>query len=358
MRSFEILQYNLSFLPPLTDVERRFAVTTMASAEINVPDNAETMRRYRDEVAKKRAAAQKKKQAAEKSIGGAPVVVEQILESSPERNPLKKRQKRASAINRQKKAAFSSKDRSAGPDFKPDSPMKLLASGLSSFKDPAGFLKRSDDFTLVDDDLHLKNVKTEEVFDTLLLSNFQAYQATLHLHGRYKAVNDKSVALHKAGDALKAENAKLSTEKSVMEQQKIALEEALKNERDRHQAEVAKLKEAADQHEQTIEALRERALSIAVEAVCKTSQSFSRNTCRAPTRSGILKRCKKKLILTKRCSVSNLRNPKKERASREMLKMSTGALEIMRRSTMLRMKLLLPMVLPRRMAYKIFISIL
>ena len=51
--------------------------------------------------------------------------------------------------------------------------MKLLASGLSSFKDPAGFLKRSDDFTLVDDDLHLKKVKTEEVFDTLLLSNFQ-----------------------------------------------------------------------------------------------------------------------------------------------------------------------------------------
>ena len=51
--------------------------------------------------------------------------------------------------------------------------MKLLASGLSSFKDPVGFLKRSDDFTLVDDDMHLKNVKTEEVFETLLLSNFQ-----------------------------------------------------------------------------------------------------------------------------------------------------------------------------------------
>ena len=77
------------------------------------------------------------------------------------------------------------------------------------------------------------------------------------------------MALRKASDALKAENAKLSTEKSVMEQQKIALEEALKNERDRHQAEVAKLKEADDQQVQTIEALRERALSIAVEAVCK-----------------------------------------------------------------------------------------
>ncbi|KAK1554040.1 hypothetical protein Q3G72_006963 [Acer saccharum] len=214
-------------------------VTMMASAKINVPDNAETMRRYRDEVTKKWAAAQKKKQAAEKSVGGAPAVVEQILESSPERSPLKKRQKRVSAVDGQKKAASSSKDRLAGPDFEPDSPMKLLASGLSSFKDPTGFFE-------------------------------EAYQATLHLHGRYKAVNDKSVALRKAGDALKAENAKLSTEKSVMEQQKIALEEALKNERDRHQAEVAKLKEAADQQEQTIEALREMALSIAVEAVCKT----------------------------------------------------------------------------------------
>ena len=78
------------------------------------------------------------------------------------------------------------------------------------------------------------------------------------MHGRYKAVNDKSVMLRKAGNALKTENAKLSTEKSMMEQQKIALEEALKNKRDRHQAEVAKLKEVADQQVQTIEALRER----------------------------------------------------------------------------------------------------
>ncbi|KAI9201169.1 hypothetical protein LWI28_019460 [Acer negundo] len=259
MRSFEILQYNLHFLKPLTDVERRFAVTTMASAEINIPDNAETLRRYKEEFAKKRAAAQKKKQAAEKSVGGSPAVVEPILESSPERSPLKKRQRRASAVERQKKAVSSSKDKSAGSDFEPDSPMKLLSSGLSSFKDPAGFLKRSEDFTLVNDDMHLKKVKTEE-----------AYQATLHLHGRYKAINDKSVALRKAGDALKGENAKLSTEKSLIEQQKVALEEELRNERARHQAEVAKLKEAAGQQDQTIEALRERALSIVVEAVCKT----------------------------------------------------------------------------------------
>ncbi|KAI9161781.1 hypothetical protein LWI28_020627 [Acer negundo] len=177
---------------------------------------------------------------------------------------------RASAVERQKKAASSSKDKSVGSNFEPDSLMKLLASGLSSFKDTAGFLKRSDDFTLVENDMYLNKVKTEEVFDTLLLSNFQAYQATLHLRGRYKAINDKSVALRKAGDALKAENAKLSTEKSLIEQQKAALEEELRNERARHQAEVAQLKEATGQQDQTIEALRERALSIAVEAVCKT----------------------------------------------------------------------------------------
>ncbi|KAK4842344.1 hypothetical protein QYF36_019900 [Acer negundo] len=209
-------------------------VTTMVSAEINIPNNTETLRRYKEEFAKKRAAAQKKKLAAKKSTGDSPTVVEQILESSPERNPLKKRQMRASAVERQRKAASSSKDKSAGSDFEPDSPMKLLASGLLSFKDPIGFLKRSDDFTLVEDDMYLNKVKTEEVFDTLLLSNFQAYQATFHLHGRYKAINDKSVTLRKAGDALKAENAKLSTEKSLIEQQKAALEEELRNERARH----------------------------------------------------------------------------------------------------------------------------
>ena len=84
----------------------------------------------------------------------------------------------------------------------------------------------------------------------------------MHLHGRYKAINDKSVALRKVGDALKAENATLSAEKSVVEQQKATLEEELKNERARHQAEVARLNEAAGQQDKTIEALRERAISV------------------------------------------------------------------------------------------------
>ncbi|KAI9180417.1 hypothetical protein LWI28_004617 [Acer negundo] len=125
--------------------------------------------------------------------------------------------------------------------------MKLLASGLSSFKDPAGFLKRSEDFTLVDDDMHLKKVKMEEVFDTLLLSNFKAYQATLHLHGRYKAINDKSVALPKISLGGGAEKREGSTPGRGGEAQRISWPT-----------------------DQTIKALRERALSIAVEAVCKT----------------------------------------------------------------------------------------
>ena len=78
------------------------------------------------------------------------------------------------------------------------------------------------------------------------------------------------MALRKVGDALKAENATLSAEKSAVEQQKAALEEELKNERARHEAEVARLNELASQQDKTIEALRERAISIAVEAVCKT----------------------------------------------------------------------------------------
>ncbi|KAK0576312.1 hypothetical protein LWI29_015255 [Acer saccharum] len=233
-RSFEILQHNLHFLPPLTDVERRFAVMSMASTEINVPGQIDSVRRYREEIARKRAEAQaKKRQAAGKSTNDS-VVVMHNLESLLEESPSRKRQKKAFTVSRQKKAASGSKGKSAEASFVPDSPMELLASGLSSFEDPEGFLKRSNDFILITDDLHLKNVKTEDIFNTLLLSNFQAYQATLHLHGRYKAVNDKGVALRKAGDALKAENTKLAKEKEAMERQKVAVEEELKKMVDRH----------------------------------------------------------------------------------------------------------------------------
>ena len=124
----------MSFLPPLIDVERHFVVTLMASTEINVPDKVKALRHYREEVAKKRAAAQvKKKQVDGKLTEGASTVADQVLESSPERSPLKKRQKRTSAVDRQKKVATNLKDKSAEVAFEPDSSMKLLASGLSSF---------------------------------------------------------------------------------------------------------------------------------------------------------------------------------------------------------------------------------
>ena len=72
--SFEILQYNLRFLSPLTDVGRRFAVTSMTSAKVNIPDKVDSIRLYREDLAKKRVAAQKKKQAAAKPKEGTSTV--------------------------------------------------------------------------------------------------------------------------------------------------------------------------------------------------------------------------------------------------------------------------------------------
>ena len=46
----------MKFLSPVTDIKCRFAVTSMASAQINIPDKAEFMRVYREDLAKKRAA--------------------------------------------------------------------------------------------------------------------------------------------------------------------------------------------------------------------------------------------------------------------------------------------------------------
>ena len=66
-----------------------------------------------------------------------------------------------------------SKQQSSEAAFKPDSSMELLAAGLSSFKEPAAFLERADDFTLPLDNVYLKGLKTEEVFNTVLLNNYQ-----------------------------------------------------------------------------------------------------------------------------------------------------------------------------------------
>ncbi|KAK0572182.1 hypothetical protein LWI29_027454 [Acer saccharum] len=173
----------------------------MASAQINMPDKVESIKIYRDKLAKKRATiAAKKKQTTGKSKGGVSTVPEQILESSPERSPSKKRQKRDSVVDRQKKVASDSKDKSVVTTFEPDSSMKLLSSGISSFKDLTGFLDRSNEFLLPADDLFLKGKKMQDAFNTGIL--FQALQVQLHLHDRYKSVNDKCVKYRKANDIL------------------------------------------------------------------------------------------------------------------------------------------------------------
>ena len=70
-RSFEILQYSMTFLLPVSDNERRVAVTSMASARVNIPETADALKTLRDDMMKKRQAAAAKKKQAGKSAGGA-----------------------------------------------------------------------------------------------------------------------------------------------------------------------------------------------------------------------------------------------------------------------------------------------
>ncbi|KAK0608032.1 hypothetical protein LWI29_024448 [Acer saccharum] len=152
------------------------SVTSMASAQLNIPDKALLVKLYRDELAKKRAttaATSKKKQAAGKSKERAPVVLEEIVESLPKKSPLTKRQKRDSTIDRQNKAVSGSEEKSIAMTFEPDSSMKLLSFGISSFKEPTKFLDKSYQFLLPANDLFLKGKKMEDAFNTGILSSFQ-----------------------------------------------------------------------------------------------------------------------------------------------------------------------------------------
>ena len=53
MRSLEILGCDMIFLSPIIDIERRFSVTSMSNAKINLPDKADALKYYRDDLAKK-----------------------------------------------------------------------------------------------------------------------------------------------------------------------------------------------------------------------------------------------------------------------------------------------------------------
>ena len=140
------------------------------------------------------------------------------------------------------------------------------------------------------DEDHLKSLRTEEVFDTVLLANFQvklscfvfrrwlllilekcaqAFQAQMHLHDRYKVVNDRCTKFRKAGDLLKADNAKLVKERDEMERQKVVAEQELKAAEDRHQVELALIRDEVSQRDQVVADLKSRLLSIAAEAMCK-----------------------------------------------------------------------------------------
>ena len=106
MRSFEILQYEMKFLSPVSNNERRFAVTSMASARINMPNDANALKRYRKGLTRKRAVA-KKKQAAGKSTEGAALSSEHIYASSLEPSPQKKRQRKNPPVDKGKRVGLS-----------------------------------------------------------------------------------------------------------------------------------------------------------------------------------------------------------------------------------------------------------
>ena len=158
------------FLPPITDTERRFTVTSMSNAKTLLPDNADAMQRLREEMARKRAA--KKSQSADKSKEGDAAEHVHIYTSSPERDVGRKRQRKDSTVDAGKKVGASSKKK-ATETFEPDSSMVLLSSGISSFGDPTGFLSRSSEFLLDADEEILKKKQPEEVIDTGVLSAFQ-----------------------------------------------------------------------------------------------------------------------------------------------------------------------------------------
>jgi hypothetical protein len=167
-RSFEILQYQMKFLSPVSDNERRFAVTSMSSARLNLPNDADALKKFRDEMARKRAAAARKSRADDMSKD-ALAPPEHIYTSSPEHSPAKKKQKRSSAVEKGKQVESSSRKPTPAPLVE----LPTESSGLSSFSAPTAFIKKSTDFILPADEKYLKTKRTEEVLDTTTLAVFQ-----------------------------------------------------------------------------------------------------------------------------------------------------------------------------------------
>ncbi|KAK1576519.1 hypothetical protein Q3G72_014639 [Acer saccharum] len=213
-------------------------VTSISNAKMYLPDKANAMQRLRDDLAKKWAA--KKNQEVDKSKEDAPTVPDHIYTSSSERNLGRKRQRKDSTVDPGRKST--------------------------------GFLEKSSEFLLSADKEILKKKKTEDVFDTSILSAFQALQTQLHLSDRYKLVSDKCEKFKKANDTLQADKAKVDASLKDLEQKVSVLENNLKGmeeERDRYREESTKAKVIVVEKECLVTSLEDQLTSIASAAMCK-----------------------------------------------------------------------------------------
>ena len=144
---------------------------SMSNAKVNLPQGVEALRKYRENISKKRSKKTKRKKSAGQSSKPAPP--EHTYASSSDTDPARKKAKVDSALVRGKQVVAEPKKTSTEPSLEPDSSTILLSSGRSSFEEPTEWLQRADGLLLPADDSHLKKRKTEEVFDASILSSFQ-----------------------------------------------------------------------------------------------------------------------------------------------------------------------------------------
>jgi hypothetical protein len=297
-RSFEILQYTMKFLSPISDNERRVAVISMASARLNMPNSADAFKRLREELSKKRAAS-KKKQAAEQATE---VAGGHVYTSSPEASPKKKRPRKDPAADKGKKVAEATAKKQVAVT-RPDS-SKALSPNLSSFDEPTSFLDKSFDYILPADEKHLQKKKIEDVFDTAFLSAFhvscllyfvfefydvvlfmitfvavQSLQTSLHLHGRYRGLSDKYGKQRKLIEVMKQEKAKVDSAAEELKGKNSTLEKELEDmraERDRQSLELAEARAALVEEQRLVAGLKDQVMNVASVAMCKAKAELYR----------------------------------------------------------------------------------
>ena len=100
----------------------------------------------------------------------------------------------------------------------------------------------------------------------------QALQASLHLHGRYKTLNDKCGKQRKMIDVMKLEKAKVDTAAGELKSKNLTLEKELKDmraERDRHSLELVEARAALAEEQRLVAGLKDQVMKIASVAMCK-----------------------------------------------------------------------------------------